>query len=150
MSMNEKEVSEILQKTPTAEAFATYAACRERDVRNGISRLPKIREQMKQEGFHPVPQDLLAMFRELERAGIGKLSGDKFKWFTSIKKVGSAGSTQSPKMLDSGKKDIVIPKAQKTMVLFFDKNKEITVTFTPNLTRDDVAFLAEKILKECR
>lgn len=85
-----KTLSEIAQKTPTAEAFFTYAACRARNVREGVSRIPAIRAQMTKEGFHPVPQDLLAMFKELEKAGVGQLRGTQFKWHAPIKEIGNA------------------------------------------------------------
>lgn len=143
MALNQEKIAEILQRTPTAEAFANYAACRERNIREGVSKLPAIRAQMSKDGFQPVPQDLLSMFRELERAGVGELKNDMFKWSVSIKEVGRA--------LNPAKNEVrPLPTAHKSLVIFFDKNKEATISFTPNLSVEEVKFLAEKILNECK
>lgn len=142
--LNAEKIAEILQRSPTAEAFATYAACRERNVRDGVSRLPAIRAQMAKEGFHPVPQDLLSMFRELERAGIGKLQGDQFKWSVSIKRVGEAIESPKPVKAES------IPTSAKELVIFFDKNKQVEVRFPENLTPAEIRFVADKLLQEIR
>lgn len=148
MTINNEKVVEILQKSPTAEAFATYAACRNRNVREGISRLPSIRAQMAKEGFHPVPQDLLSMFRELERAGIGHLWKDQFKWNVPIKEV--ASYLEVPKKKTSAQ--VYTHQravAEKTLVMSFGTDKKVSITFTPNLSKEDVDFMISKMLKEC-
>lgn len=141
MSINNKVIAEIAQKSPTAGNFFTYAACRERNVRDGESRLSSIKSQMTKEGFIPVPQDLLLMFKELERIGVGILQGDKFKWLVPIKKIGDA--IREPRRE-------ILSKHEKSLVICFDKHKEASVLYTPNLTKADVHFLCEKLLNECQ
>jgi hypothetical protein len=143
--MNTKAIVEIMQKSPTAEQFATYAACRERNARDGVTRLPAIRAQMTKEGFHPVPQDLLTMFRELERAGVGKLSGDKFQWSVSIKQVGEA--LVEPKA-EAPKQKPEVPT--KRFVMCFGNNKEAEISYTSTLTKEEVEFLCSKLLQHYR
>lgn len=149
MTLNNKTISEIAQKSPTAEDFFTYAACRERHVRGGVSKLPDLRTQMKQEGFEPVPQDLLIMFRELHRAGVGELKGDTFKWNTSIKKVGEAVIGKTEILESKPAKTTASSRIEKALVVWFDNKKHVSITFTPNLTKDEVSFLASKLLREC-
>ncbi len=143
--LNEGRLIEIAQKTPTAEEFFTYAAGRERNARDGITKLTQIREQMRIEGYHPVPQDLLSMFRELERAGVGKLEKDYFKWAVPIKTVGSTVTAKPAAKVATPS----IPLARKNLVIYFDKSREINLQFTANLTKEEIAFVAEKLLQEC-
>ena len=144
--LNTKTLVEIAQKSSTAESFFDYASKRERDVRNAESHIRALRVQMSKEGYHPVPQDLLSMFRELERAGVGVLRGDKFKWNVSVKKLGSAVTeTPNAEVMRSA-----IPTAQKSLVMCFDKHKEVSISFTPNLSKEEIGFLCEKLLKECQ
>lgn len=145
--MNTKAITEIAQKSPTSEAFFTYAACRERNVREGVSRLSAIKAQMTKEGFHPVPQDLLAMFRELERAGVGQLHGDMFRWHVSIRKVGEA--VVAPKEAPSVPEIKPRPPTNRSLVVYFDNGKEITADFTENLTRSEVENFCARLLKSC-
>lgn len=162
-TFNEKTVQEIAQRTPTAEDFFTYASCRDRNAREGITKIQAIRAQMTKEGFNPIPQDLLSMFRELDRAGIGKLQGDMFKWYVPIKDVGSVAlaiEAQKPKTSPTKINVDNIIKSQEvkpdstnrelTMVLCLSAAKEVTIHFTPNLTHADVEFIKEKLLRECQ
>ncbi len=87
-TVNENVLAGIAERNPTAEGFFNYAAGRERNVRENVSNLPQLRLHMSKKGYHAVPQELLSMFRELERAGIGKFRGQDFMWYTSIKEVG--------------------------------------------------------------
>lgn len=144
--INNSAIAEIADRTPTAEAFFTYAACRERNVREGISRLSAIRVQMAKEGFTPVPQDLLSMFRELEKVGVGQLKGDLFKWSVSIKEVGETISAPREHMAEIPK----IPKSIKTFAVYYDNGRHASISFTPNLTKEEIKFLAEQLLKECK
>lgn len=148
--INKNAIAEIAQKTPTAEAFFTYAACRERNVRDGVSRLSALRAQMIGEGFDPVPQELLSMFRELDRAGIGSLKGDFFRWGVPIKKVAEV-VFEKPARVEPIQKDPLseLPKALKSLVIYYADGKEMSISFTPNLTREEVRFALEKVLREC-
>lgn len=143
MTISNEKIAEIMQQSPTAEAFSTYAACRERNVREGISRLPSIRAQMTKEGFNPVPQDLLTMFKELDRAGVGKLLKDEFKWNISIRDVGVLAGPQAPL---PPKREV----SKKTLVICFGENKDASISFTNNLTKEDIQFLASKMLQDCK
>lgn len=157
MTIDNEKIAEIMQKSPTAEAFATYAACRERNVRDGISRLPAIRAQMAKEGFHPVPQDLLAMFRELERAGVGQLWKDQFKWNMPIKDVGAAfeaPKSETPRtQVAEVKPSAHIAPAnnhnRRILTMSLGEGKEVSLSFTPNLSREDIRFVMQKALRLC-
>ncbi len=143
-TINTKSISEIAERSPTAEAFFTYAACRERNVREGISRLSAIRAQMAKEGFQPVPQDLLVMFRELEQQGIGKLQGNLFKWNVSIKKVGEAANPASEALVVKTHEK---PKREvKTLVICFESGKEVSVTLSEPLTKEEASLVANKLV----
>ncbi len=150
VQVNKNTIAEIAKKSPTAEAFFTYAACRERNVRQGVSRLPAIRAQMSVEGFHPVPKDLVSMFQELARAGVGTLQGKEFKWNVPIREVGQAGSIKESTPHVEHHINRVIPQATKDLVIMFDTNKEVSIKFTANLTKDEINFIAAKLLKECK
>lgn len=161
MSINMNLVPEILRRSPTAESFATYAARRERKARDGVSRLPAIRAQMAKDGFDPVPQDLLLMFRELERAGIGALKGEYFKWNVSMKKVGLALEGPDKIFTEGGavkREYMAIPKPKathplptrasvKSMVVVLGIGREVSIDFTANLTRADIDFVMTKLLQ---
>jgi hypothetical protein len=141
-NVNSKAIVEIAERSKTAEAFLNYASTRERNVRGGITKLPAIRAQMHKEGLVAVPQDLLSMFRELERAGIGKLMGDKFQWYVSIRKVGEALEGKPIK------EPSPIQAATKSIVIYYGPNKEFKAEFTSNLGKEDLAFAMQKILWE--
>ena len=146
MTINAKVVAEIAQKTPTAEDFFEYCAKRERSARGGISRLPAIRAQMKEAGYEPVPQDLLLMFRELERANFGTLQGDKFKWRVSIKELGET-LTAAPERTPEPQG---IPNSVRTLSVYLGRDKEVNIQFTGNLTPDEAHFVYGKFLQSCQ
>lgn len=146
--MNLELVQTISKQSPTAEAFFDYAASRDRNVRDGISSIQSLRNQMSKDGFHPVTKDLRQMFAELEEAGIGELKGDKFKWNVSIKLVGKPSVKQpSPKIGVIAKP--TNPVQMKNTSIFFGDKKEIHIQFTNNLTQEDLVTALEKVLKEC-
>lgn len=149
MPLNPKTVGEIFQRTPTAEAFAAYAACRNRNVRLGISKLPGIRAQMTKEGFDPVPQDLLSMFKELERAGAGTLSDGTFKWNVPIKKIGEIVSDESPK--EKIRLALVPPpkEGETTLIVCFPSGKTASISLSSKLTVEECQFMCDKILRTC-
>lgn len=138
---NSKTIAEITQRTPTSEAFAEYASKRERNVRGGVSRLSIIKAQMIKEGYHIVPQDLLAMFRQYHDQGLGELSGDLFKWHISIKQLGNVKEYKQRALPEK--------RPQKNLVVCFSSDKEASVSFTPNLTKEDIQFICDKMLQEC-
>lgn len=151
-NINQQTIEEIAQRTPTSEAFFTYAACRERNVRAGVSSLPAIKAQMSLEGFHPVPQDLLVMFKELDRAGIGQLRGEKFKWNQPIKKVGEMGSVTKPSKPEKVQRahHTITTLVERRITMCLGAGKDVEVTIRGNLSDDDCSFIAERLLKECR
>jgi hypothetical protein len=141
MNLNSKTIAEIAQKSPTAEAFFSYVSKRERNARGGVSKLPDIKAQLIKEDFNPVPQELLSMFRELERVGVGVLQGDTFKWSVPIKQVG--------KVLKSDKVVSSIPKSKRTLAVYFDTQREIEMSFSSGLTREEAKLAMEKLLQQC-
>lgn len=144
--VDNKRIAEIADRTPTSEAFFTYAACRSRNARDGVTPLRAIRQQLAKEGFLAVPQDLLSMFRELERAGVGVLNrAGEFKWNMPIKKVGEMVTHK-----EAVTEPTNIPVALKKVAVFFADNRQALLEFTPNLTKEEVAFLAQKIIDECK
>lgn len=152
--INPKAIVEISQKTPTAEDFFTYAACRERNVREGASSLPATRAQLLKEGFSPVAQDLLLMFRELERAGVGRLLGDKFHWNIPIKRLADIvvdKTTVQEKPINLEPRQLLNFKSdKKTLVMIFADNREVTVSYSPGVTKEAILLLAERLLQECK
>ncbi len=146
--VNALTLAEISHKSPTAEEFFTYAACRERHVRGGISSVDSLRDQMRQEGFLPVPKDLVSLLKDLEKVGVGQFKGKFFRWNTSIRSVGEMAHDSS-KVIPI-KKDVKVPAPKtKTLVMCLPGGKEVSITFSTSLTSEEVTFLSEKILKEC-
>lgn len=139
MLLNPDTIMEISQKTPTAEAFFEYASQRERSVRSGLSRLPRIRAQMERAGFHPAPQDLLTMFRELERAGVGRLEGDKFQWQVPIRQLGEYVGAKAPAK----------PKT-RSFVIYFESGRQVSISYTQGLTKEESAFIADCLLTDSK
>lgn len=150
MTIFESKLVEIAQRNPTAENFFAYAAERERDIKLGVSRLPQLREQMRAAGYEPVPQDLLTTFRELERAGVGKLQGDRFRWDMPIKKLGEAVFGPKKEKQPAPKAEPrAIETHERTLVICFGKGREAAIRYT-DLTIEDVDFLREKLLLEMK
>ncbi len=146
IQINSKVIGEIADRSATAEAFFTYAACRDRNSRNGVSDIKAIRAQMEKEGFTTVPQDLLVMFRELDKVGIGRLQGNQFKWSVPIKSVGQAlAEPTKPKVERSA---VTPPSNPKNLVFLFEGGKEISVTYTESLSKEDLQLLWNRLLKE--
>lgn len=150
MTIDNEKIVEIAHKTPTSEAFMTYAACRDREVRDGVSQIDALRTQMAKEGFLPVPQDLAKMFKELHTAGVGELRGGMFKWHVSIKEVGKVGM--------GAKKTVTVPKkapkptalgeaGRSTVHMLFASGKEISISYTEKLTKEELDFLHKTLLK---
>lgn len=149
VQINKEVVAEILQKTPTAESFAAYAANRKREVRNGVSPLLAIRAQMESEGYIAVPEDLLLMFKELDRAGVGKLDRGRFKWHVPIKEVSEVLTgpkrTEAPKAAPAASD----PNPSKVLFVSFGPSKDIKISLPGDLTNNEVRYLCSKILQEC-
>lgn len=144
MMINHEQVTEVLTENKTTEAFATYAACRERNARGGITSIPGIQHQMLKEGFNPIPEELNDMFKDLEKIGVGKLQGNLFKWHMPIRTLGeiSQSAIKSPEVIETK------PKIPMTLVVCFGKDREISITYQERLTRDEINFVVSKLLQE--
>ncbi len=157
MTINNEKIADIMQKSPTAESFASYAARRARggrEARNGVSTIPAIRKQMEKEGFHVVPEDMLLMFKALDQAGIGQLKGKNFKWNLSLRRVGElaeqAGvATQEPITKPLPKEPTKKPVSKKSLIAYFGPGRDFEAEFPSDLTQDELAFILDKILHAC-
>lgn len=149
MIINTERLADILQRSSTAEAFATYAACRERNARSGISKLSALRTQMQKEGFNPIPQDMLAMFKELEQAGLGQLRGDVFKWNLPLKRVGELAEEASVVKLPKPAPQLnVEPEAvQRSLVVCFGGNKRVSISITGIVGKEELQMVVSELLK---
>lgn len=149
VQVDQKSIESIAGKNQTAAQFFEYAANRTRAAREGISSIKGIRELMLKDGYAPIPKDLRQLFRDLELVGIGRLSGDTFKWDISMVDLAQEVIKPTPPKIEPLVTPRSLPSATKTLVIPFDTNKEIRVTFTPNLTNDEISYLAKCLLKEC-
>ena len=159
--INERVLTEIAEKSATAEAFFEYASKRTRNVRDGVSRIVQIKEQMRHEGYHTIPQDLLSMFKELERAGLGELKGDSFKWNVPIREVGMVVTKRGsrPKAVPHIDPihhsnvhtfaDTQRTTPAKSLTIMFASGKEATIQISASLSREEVRILTDKLLQEC-
>ncbi len=146
--INEQVLNEIAERTPTAEQFFEYAATRERNVREGISNLTTLRAQMAKEGYHPIPQDMLRMFKELEHAGLGSLRGDSFKWFTGIRDLANkVGVISKPTNPDKPKLAAVV-SAEMSVSIALAPGKDVSFKIHGVLTSEDCRFIYETLLKK--
>lgn len=144
-------LKEVQQKSPTAQAFFEYAGRRERNVRSGVSRISAIRAQMAKEGFHPIPRDLVTMFKELEQAGIGELKAGAFKWYIPIRQI--AGRVPpKPKQLKA-RNPLAYPqittRVEKKLSMCLGNGKDVEIRFTDKLTKLDCKFVCSRLLLEC-
>lgn len=144
VQVNEKRISEILSQSPTAENFATYAACRQRNTKGGISPLREIRRQMRKEGFTPVPQELLSMFKELDRAGVGALKDGSFKWLLPIRDLGhlAAKDKQGPKV-EPKPEPLAVPRSpdRGRLVVVFGVDRTVTVEYPGDISPEERDFV---------
>lgn len=157
MTLNQNALQEIAQKSPTSEAFFTYAACKGRMRRGNVTPLSRVRKSLSDEGFLPVPQDLLVMFRELEHLGAGKLQGDKFEWRIPLRTVGEIGMGQAPRTKEVVSKPVVkpaltpvAPESTHSLVIVLDPKRQVSINLPGMLNKDEADFIYGKLLQLCR
>lgn len=145
MQFNKSVVQEIAHKNQTAEQLFDYLLTRERNARGGENSVQSIKQQMALKGFQPVPQELLSTLRELDRAGIIELRGDRFRWKHQLKDVAKAiQPTRMPKA------DVSMPKVDtstKTVVVLLGPGRTFSATFPPSLTQKERQLIA-RVLAE--
>ena len=140
--INKTAIQEIAGKNDTAEAFFEYLRKRERNARGGENSIQSIKQQMEENGFRPAPQELLSTLRELDRAGIIEMHGDRFKWRVGIKDVARAvASDRRPKLPARPLGGV------KTLVVCLDSHRRFKAEFPANLSRSEVRFLCEILLQ---
>lgn len=134
MQFSKTIVQEIAQKNATAEQLFDYLSTRERNARGGENSVQSIKQQMALKGFQPVPQELLSTLRELDRAGIIELKGDRFRWKHQIKDVVKAVQETAPKAVAL---EPAIPMSLKTLVVRLDNTRQFTATFPAKMTAEE-------------
>lgn len=158
-NVSSSALAEIAEKSDTAESFFKYAASRDRNVRGGVSNIKDVRVQMAKEGYHPVAGDLLTLFKELERIGVGTLKDGKFKWNTPLKEIASL-VTDSPRnsvaasILNQPSHILSVaesytPKIEpQTLYFCFGAGREMSIKLFHGITRSEVEFITKKLLNE--
>lgn len=161
--INKQSIERIAKKNPTAEAIFTLLGCRERN--RGDTNINRLKYDLLDEQFQVVPEDLISTFKELERLGIGKLAGHRFKWFVSLKDVGAAGlgkggdiktQARAPREMTtqvavSGTTEVAKTSfvvQTKSLIVALAPHRTITVAFPTDITPDEIRFIAGKMLKE--
>lgn len=91
--LNKTELKNLAEKSDTAGAVFTVLALRERNRTE--TDLRRLRNELTDEGFKVIPQELTDIFKDLDKMGIGRLmtkpgQPPRFKWFFGMKEVGKA------------------------------------------------------------
>jgi hypothetical protein len=106
---------------------------------------------MVKDGFHAVPRDLTAMFKDLEKAGVGELKGGMFKWHVSIREVASTHNVDPVDIKEANKVGVIgkpiTPPKEMHIVMAFGKGREVSISFSKGLSADECKDVYELLLK---
>lgn len=141
MHINRNTIQEIMQKNGTSEAFFEYLRQRERNARGGQSSVQSIRQQMESSGFSAAPQELLSTLRELERAGIIEMHGDKFRWKVGIKDVA--------RVINPGRKVVPAPQT-KSVAVCLNNMRKFSANLPTDLTKEEIKFICDFLMQEVK
>ena len=144
----EKDLTQNITRTATAKAVLDVLKERDRSPSNGIMELRRVRYELEDKGIEVVPNDFLRLFKEMEKAGIGKIIEEKgkptrFKWIRNMKDIGG-GSSPAPSSGASIKAPVKsAPRGSGTnteLVLMLGPNRGVTIQYPADMSRAEFEF----------
>lgn len=154
--MDEKKLSQIANQSATAKAVFKVLKERDREPRAGMMDTRRVRYELEQEGVKVVPQEFMEVFKNLEKAGVGKLINEKgkplsFKWTTSMKDVaekalvsGSSGTVTHAETIKS------MLSHHTNTVAVLPSGREVPLALPYDLDKEDAQALCKMIMRRAR
>lgn len=152
--MDEKKLSQIANQSATAKAVFKVFKERDRNPREGVMDTRRVRYELEQEGVKIVPQEFMEVFKNLEKAGVGKLVREKgkplsFKWNTSMKDVAAMALVTGGTVTHS---EIMKHSEHHhaSVLALLPSGREIPLTLPPDLDKEDAQALCKMIMRRAR
>lgn len=155
--MDEKKLTQIANQSATAKAIFKALNERQREPREGMMDTRRVRYELEQEGVKVVPQEFMEVFKNLEKAGVGKLINEKgkplsFKWTTSMKDVaakalvsGSGGTVTHAETIKP-----MVSHHNSSLVAVLPSGREVPLALPHDLDKEDAQALCKMIMRRAR
>lgn len=154
--MNKELLTKIAQQNKTAEALFEHFRTRERNPKDGIMDLKRTKLRLRDEGVDVVPDEFMANFKALEKAGVGKIVMEKgkpvsFRWTANMKEVG-----QSVEAADEESVTVTpdLPSGRGTsetaIEVVLGEDREATLLLPADLTQKELDFLYNAMRKRIK
>lgn len=151
--LNKEILSKIAHRSKTAEAVFGVLAVRDRARED--TDLRRLKNRLIDEGFRVVPAEFLETFKELDRAGVGRLvqkAGEppRFRWNYNLKEVGRLGFNGAPSKPPS---EPDLPKAKpnhSTTVVILAEGRTASFQIPLNLEKEEADLLCRILLQRTK
>jgi len=154
LNMDEKKLSQIANQSATAKAVFKVLKERDREPREGMMDTRRVRYELEQEGVKVVPQEFMEVFKNLEKAGVGKLINEKgkplsFKWTTSMKDVAAKALVSGGAVTHA---ETIKPMVShhSNMVAVLPSGREVPLALPHDLSSEDAQALCKMIMRRAR
>lgn len=150
--MDKAKLAQIVNEDPVAKAAFKHFLTRDRNPKDGIMDIRRAKYALQEEGVDVVPEELVSIFRDMEKAGCGKLISEsgkpvRFRWTVNMKEAAKAALSTtgvvSKKTKASGKTDS--DGNSRDMVLMLAPGRKARISLPVGLTPDEAEFIAEAI-----
>jgi hypothetical protein len=157
--MDKKELANIANAGPTAKGIFTVLSQRDREARNGVTDLSRVRHDLKQRGFPVLPEEFEKTFLKLEKVGVGKLIRNEekkpmsFKWNRPMKEVTIAAIsedyTEAAPITKQAARHAAVP-GEKELSVMLGPDRGAYITVPADLTSDEAEFVFKTLLSRAR
>jgi hypothetical protein len=155
LHMDEKKLSQIANLNATAKAVFKVFKERDRNPREGMMDTRRVRYELEQEGVKVVPQEFVEVFKNLEKAGVGKLITEKgkpmtFKWHTSMKDVAAMALVTGGTVTHAESSKQPSTNHHAGVVAVLPSGREVPLSLPNDLSQEDAQALCKMIMRRAR
>lgn len=142
--MSTPQLRSLVRTNHLAHSVFEILAKRQREPRNGIMELRRLRYDLEKAGIKVIDEDFEEIFTELEEIGMGKIVKEKgkppeFHWKKSIKEVSGTALAQAPKTKQSSKANASGSHIEVTAMLSSERTASFNVP--DDLTPGEIDYL---------
>lgn len=155
--MDKKLLSQIANLNPTAKAMFKHFRTRDRNPKDGVLDIRRTKYAIRNEGVEVVPEDFVANFKAMEKAGLGKLiivkgKPVRFKWAVNMKETAgnvtgidssSVLHTQPPQKTVSAPNNV---QGGSDLAVLLGPGRKAQFSLPSNLTQEEADFICSLLL----
>lgn len=154
--MSKDLLAKIAKQNKTAQAMFEHFRSRERNPKDGIMDLKRTKLRLRDEGVDVIPDEFIANFKALEKAGVGKLVMEKgkpvsFRWTANMKEVASSieEDQETPGLTQAdgrGGRDNNVTE----IAVVLGPDRDATISLPSDLTQKEAEFLYNTLMKRIK